>query len=246
MPAPRVFLHRYISWFFVVVSLVTVATGYVVSRGLFPDFVIFSTLHRGFEIMFLGYLVAHVLYTVRHFKLNLRETVNKIGWGRKNSIYLLRIAQRVSSWLIILATLGMVLTGLNGYPIFAQAIEDVIPFDPHRIFDVLLISAIIIHFVIGIRFVLMRRRVNTKIARRISLTIAVVLLVLTMAINVPAYEPPIEENGFPTPGSVFATVDGNYIEFNPDEVLTTRPDIFKPGFFSMFDVLVHLDNIGEV
>jgi hypothetical protein len=28
--------------------------------------------------------------------------------------------------------------------------------------------------------------------------------------------------------------------FNPDNVNTTRPDIFNPGYFSMFDVLVHV------
>jgi hypothetical protein len=35
-------------------------------------------------------------------------------------------------------------------------------------------------------------------------------------------------------------------EFNPDQVKTTRPDIFKPGFFSVFDVLIHVANRGEI
>jgi hypothetical protein len=34
--------------------------------------------------------------------------------------------------------------------------------------------------------------------------------------------------------------------FNPSEVETTRPDIFKPGYFSLFDVLVHLSDRGEI
>jgi succinate dehydrogenase/fumarate reductase cytochrome b subunit len=246
MPAPRVFLHRYISWVLVVVSLITVSTGYVVSRGLFADFTVFSYLHRVFEIVFLGLVVAHILYTAKHFKMDLKKTVNKIGWGQRNELYLLRIVQRVSAWMIVIATLGMVLTGLNGYPFFAQAIEDVIPFDPHRVLDVLLITTIIIHVVIGIRFLLMRRRVNTKIARRISLTLAILLLVLTLAVNVPVYEPEPVDNGPPPPDSIYAFVDGNPLTFEPEDVVTTRPDIFKPGFLSMFDVLVHLDNIGKV
>ena len=49
-----IFIHRYISWVLVLVSLTTVTTGYIVSRGLYPDFVIFSYLHRVSEIIFLG------------------------------------------------------------------------------------------------------------------------------------------------------------------------------------------------
>ena len=241
-----IFIHRYISWVLVLVSLTTVTTGYIVSRGLYPDFVIFSYLHRVSEIIFLGLIIAHIVYTMRHFKLNLQETVNKMRWGKKNSIHLLRLAQRISSWLIVIATLGMVLSGLNGYEFFAQVIEDVIPFDPHRVFDVLLVSAIIVHVVIGIRFALMRRRVNTKVARRITLTLAVILLVMTLAINVPEYEPVIEENGEPVQLDAYATIDGARVRFNSSDVVTIRPDLFKPGAFSMFDVLVHLDNIGEI
>jgi hypothetical protein len=34
--------------------------------------------------------------------------------------------------------------------------------------------------------------------------------------------------------------------FNASEVETARPDIFKPGYFSLFDVLVHLSDRGEI
>ncbi len=34
--------------------------------------------------------------------------------------------------------------------------------------------------------------------------------------------------------------------FDPTKVETVRPDIFNPGYFSMFDVLVHLDKQGTV
>lgn len=246
MRSPRIFIHRYISWVLVVVSFTTVATGYTVSKGLFTDYVIFTYLHRVSEILFIGLIITHILYTARHFKLNLQETVNKMGWGKTNSIHTLRLAQRVSSWLIVIATFGMVLTGLNGYVYFAQAIEDVVPFAPHRIFDLLLVSAIIVHGVIGIRFALMRRRVNTKVARRITMGLALILMVFTFSINVPAYDPGTIENGVYVPPSAYATIDGNSTAFRPEDVVTVRPDIFKPESFSMFDVLVHLDNIGEV
>ncbi len=34
--------------------------------------------------------------------------------------------------------------------------------------------------------------------------------------------------------------------FDPSKVETTRPDIFKPGYFSLFDVLVHLAETGRI
>ena len=41
-------------------------------------------------------------------------------------------------------------------------------------------------------------------------------------------------------------IASNTFSFNPGEVLTVRPDIFNPGFFSMFDVLVYLENQGKI
>lgn len=38
---------------------------------------------------------------------------------------------------------------------------------------------------------------------------------------------------------------GNF-SFYPSDVKTARPDIFKPGYFSLFDILVHLSNRGEI
>jgi hypothetical protein len=34
--------------------------------------------------------------------------------------------------------------------------------------------------------------------------------------------------------------------FDPTIVQTVRPDLFQPGFFSMFDVLVHLDSQARI
>ena len=244
MRSPRIFIHRYISWVLVLVSITTIVTGYTLSRGVLPDSAVLSYLHRIFEIVFIGLLTGHVVYTLRHFKLSLRGTVNKIGWGRKNSLFFLRLVQRITSWTIVIAAAGMILTGLNGYPYFAQSLEDVVPFAPHRVFDVLLVSAIIIHVIIGVRFALMRRGVDTTKARRFTITLALILLVTTFSLNLPETQPIL--GNVPIPMDEYATVNNVDIPFNPEDVLRMRPDIFLPGSISMFDVLVHLDSIGKV
>jgi len=38
----------------------------------------------------------------------------------------------------------------------------------------------------------------------------------------------------------------NTFSFNPEEVQTVRGDIFKEGYFSIFDVLVHLEQKGKI
>ncbi|MHA2081935.1 MAG: hypothetical protein ACW99H_12405, partial [Candidatus Thorarchaeota archaeon] len=246
MRSPRVFIHRYISWVLVAVSVSTIITGYTLSRGLLPDFVIVSYLHRVSELLFIGLIVAHIAYTLVHFKLSLRKTAGKIGLYQKNSIYFMRLAQRISSWVIVFAAMGMILTGLNGYAFFAQSVEDIIPFAPHRIFDVLLVSAIIVHVVIGVRFALMRRRVRAKVARRFTMFLTVSLLLVAFSLNIPTstLETPQDPDDRPLDSQI--NVDLTRYSFNSADVQTVRPDIFLPGSFSMFDVLVHLDFLGKV
>jgi hypothetical protein len=41
-------------------------------------------------------------------------------------------------------------------------------------------------------------------------------------------------------------IGSNTFTFDPTQVETIRPDIFNPGYFSLFDVLVHLHNLGDI
>jgi hypothetical protein len=57
--------------------------------------------------------------------------------------------------------------------------------------------------------------------------------------------PPVTDNNYVTEpvlvGSI--TIEGsNAFKFDPREIKTVRSDIFKEGYFSLFDILVHLDS----
>ncbi|UCH02073.1 MAG: hypothetical protein JSV20_09745 [Candidatus Bathyarchaeota archaeon] len=61
----------------------------------------------------------------------------------------------------------------------------------------------------------------------------------------PSPTPQPQDKTMPTlEGTV--TINGEKYTFNPSEIETVRSDLFNPGFFSMFDVLVHLDTQGRI
>ena len=69
----------------------------------------------------------------------------------------------------------------------------------------------------------------------------------------PSPTPSPSPNPLPTPppdtspkGIGEVTIDNQLFTFDPTEVVTIRPDLFNPGFFSMFDVIVHLDLQGLI
>ncbi len=56
-------------------------------------------------------------------------------------------------------------------------------------------------------------------------------------------DPP--EPFWPSKGTIGISGTGTF-EFDPNEVVTVRPDIFRENHFSLFDVLVHLDDRGDI
>jgi hypothetical protein len=162
------------------------------------------------------------------------------------SLHLFRLVQRVSSWLIVVFAILMIIPGLNGYEFFAQSLEDVVPFDLHRVFDVFLVSFIIVHSAVGTRFVLMRRRVRKRLANGIVLGLMLSLLAATIFIEVGdslvVLNPGPEKVTYPE----YIRLYGEDMGFDPAEVETIRPDIFEPGAFSMFDLLVHMNSTGRL
>jgi len=74
------------------------------------------------------------------------------------------------------------------------------------------------------------------------------VLVEERKINITELENPVEvpsEETLPKKtGKV--TIESSTFTFDPSRVETTRSDIFNPGYFSIFDVLVQLDKQGDI
>ncbi len=48
-----------------------------------------------------------------------------------------------------------------------------------------------------------------------------------------------------SPGEIWIQGLGTFT-FNPEEIKTVREDIFREGYFSIFDILIHLENTGQI
>ncbi len=258
MPYRRTKMHRVISWALAVFSLATVTTGYSLARGWLSEIYTISAIHRVFEIGFIVTMVLHIGITLKYYGLNYRKMVKMLKERRGTKIHGLRLVQRISSWLIVIFALLIIIPGLNGYPIFAQVLENVIPFKLHTVFDFLLVSVIIIHIGVGLKFAAIRKRM-TGIKVDVPIAALVIsLLLVTVMLEVTQTPIPLSggQNPFPPHGVIpvdsfgnvtgYITVGAYQYSFNSDNVETTRPDIFRPGAFSMFDVLVHVASKSSI
>ena len=81
-------------------------------------------------------------------------------------------------------------------------------------------------------------RANLKQTRNLS-SFIIFIIILILPLIIPYI--PIENQS-----NEVAVVGVGKIDFNPDEVETVRPDLFKDGYFSIFDILVYLDNLGKI
>jgi len=61
------------------------------------------------------------------------------------------------------------------------------------------------------------------------------------------WSPPVQQNGGkPIEGGEVNIAGIGDFSFNAGEVKTLRADIFQPGYFSVFDILVHLSEKGDI
>ena len=245
-------------------SLTTLLTGYATARGWIDDVYFASFIHRFSEIMFLSMLILHLALTLKFYGLNWRRAIGGFKGGKASNIHALRITQRLSSWLIVVFALLVIIPGLNGYEWFALATDEAVPFSLHRVFDVALASVIIVHVGTGIKFFTIRRRIRKKLANAFITVLVGSLLLVTVILEVNTGNSPVTnpqvpigsgsgsnpddpfEPSIPQNWDAYAAISGRFYGFNVSDVVTLRPDIFKNGSFSVFDVVAHIGERGSI
>lgn len=202
-----------------------------------------STLHD-WSGLILGVLV--LVHLLLHIKWLGRMTKNitKLKWERKTLNYLIDLGLLVSVLLVFI-------TGILKFPslpfnreiLYANSAILLLLHDWSGIFLGILS---IIHVVLHWKWITaMTKRIfgrtNIKQALKYSFWIGLIIMGF---IFIPMFisNSPLTQNS----GEEVIIRDIGTFKFNPEEIQSIRPEIFAPGHYSLFDILVDLDDRGEI
>lgn len=253
-------VNRKISWLFTVVAVALISLGYLMT-GLDIDRGAIQPLH-----IYLGYAFAVLVTT--HFLLS----IPSIGfpwrtlWSDPEKLLkgwtFVRVLQRVSAWVLLAGSVLMVGTGLGWNELILWR---VVSFTPHVQLDRVIALALIIHAVTGIKSATARNKISIPLGNNGLILLSSLLMISAVFVDTSlgkdelnngseiVYTDPYTDSGNTTPSNIGSLrlgykFSGNSqaYHFNPEEVKTLRPDIFREGYFSVFDALVHVAELGDI
>ena len=266
-------LNRVLSWILVALSATMVLSGYG-STKLLLERVVATDLHLLVDPLFVGLLALHFSLSVVVIRFNWKSTLENLWKGRGRSPLGLRLIQRMSGWGILIAALLVVLSGLSWYRLgFGQFLSfpEHLRFDLVLILMIVVHAGVGARNALarrGVRHPL--RSISILAVTGFALVAVVTLDTYTPRVGLVTGNPPRPppgthpdpsqgnppgtppDNGTtPLPATAptmigSASVGGEVFTFNPVDVETLRPDVFNPGFFSMFDILAYLGEEGQV
>ncbi len=173
---------------------------------------------------------------------------------------MLKLIQRLTGYVILFLALLVILTGLDWYGL---GFRELLPFLFHARYDFFLIDLIALHVAIGTYFALKRRKITGPMVNASILSLIILTTIFLGHLDagsliqpqIPMDEPPadgINDTTFPIPNGTQPiipgkiNIDGQIFSFNPKDITTIRPDLFNSGYFSVFDILVYLDEQHEI
>lgn len=249
-------LNRALSWGLLLGAGAMLASGYVSTR-LALDRAQSVSLHTNLGYLFTVVLLVHTAISVLLLRFPWRRTVASLRRGRAGGMTWLRFIQRVSAWTVLLLGLTLVISGLGWYNL---ELWRGLPYNPHVRFDTLMAVSLSVHVMVGSKIALARNRI--ELPRMNSVLIVMGLLIVSAILYVDGYvkageTKQIEVDVQDLPEGVELndttpvmtgrlSVGDKTFEFDAGDVETVRPDIFNPGYFSMFDALVYVADMGLV
>ena len=156
--------HRTCAWLLVIFSMWTIYTGYSAARSWTQDVDRMTNSHIRIECFFLLFFGLHVILTGVYFRANWNAILKGLRNNRGLRVNLLRLIQNVSAWLIILTAIMVIGSGLMN-PDVASLQDSVLdPWEMHRFYDIFLSLMIVVHTSVGLRFYMMRKRMERAFA----------------------------------------------------------------------------------
>jgi hypothetical protein len=250
--------NRKLGWVFTLITITMLSLGYLMTR-IDVDKGLYQPIH-----IYLGYIYGivvtiHILLS----KSNMGFPWKSL-WHNPDRLFnewtITRVLQRLSAWVLLLASLFMVGTGLGWDKLILWKI---VPFTFHVQIDQVITIMLVIHLMTGMKSVAARNKISFLRGRGMFF-ISLILVVTAVFVDTSLGTKDIildenlvfpesytdQNNTLPKKMGKFRIgrrFSGNsrVYEFNPVEVETLRPDIFREGYFSVFDVLVHVAERGD-
>jgi hypothetical protein len=154
MTATNIVLHRVVSWWLAVFSAVTIVLGYAIARHWVTNETLYTRIHMIFEWAFISLVLFHIIYTLIFVKIRSRKLIvnPKRHW--------IRLVQQATKWLIVIFVTLLIIAGFQRYEWIPNSFASGIPFRYHRLFDVFLVLAIIIHVMTGAKIFFNRKKIK--------------------------------------------------------------------------------------
>ncbi len=200
-----------------------------------------SILHDWSGLVLGGFVVTHLVLHWKWLLLTTKKLPKAFKFNKKYFGYLVDIGMLIS-FLIIL------ITGVMKFPAFSISREllynySVLFLTLHDWSGIALSVLALTHVILHWKWIIemTKRTVRNASIRRIGK-----ILVWVSLIGIILF--PAIINSIPISNSGEEIVIGGIgtHKFNPEEIVSIRPELFKEGHFSIFDILVHLDNNGEL
>jgi len=244
-----IWIDRIVAWVLILVAAVAVFSGYGITKRLLAPSLMLD-MHLWSVWFFIALLAFHIFVTSVVKPFPWRYSLRKIWRRQGDSRSWLRVLHRLSGLAVLATALLVIISGLDWYNFgFGEAL----PFHQHLRYDIYLAISAIVHVGISVKLALMKKPLLSKRIGAALANVSIVAIAIFALFLVTYADSPRASGGSGLPGEdttptelAQVGVGSEEFVFDPTQVDTARPDLFNPGYFSMFDVLVHLDRQSEI
>ncbi len=205
-----------------------------------------STLHDLSGVILMLLVFTH-LSTNRIWLIKMTKHLSKgIKWNRKTLQYLIDIGMLITSFLLFITGIIKIPSVLNSNQIFLN--NSLLLLIIHDWSGILLTFIIFVHLVLHWKWVVaMTKRIFRKIKFRKTLKyFGLVLLIFSLIISLNFLRINNNREDLDNNAERIQIAGVGWPYYHPDKISSIRPDLFAEGHFSIFDILVYLNEINEI
>ena len=176
--------NRRLSWILVILALITIFSGYGITRDLFyirytPQWFLIREVHLWFNWFFILLLVIHISVIEGLIKFKWIQIFRNIRDIKISYFLRLKVLQKLSGYILILVSIMHVVSGLSWYTISIRPL----PLHQHIRFDIYLVVLLISHTALGAKMALFRRKFNNILIDISILVIAILAIIFFFSID---------------------------------------------------------------